>query len=164
MGVVIILDHSLRDAQGRATQSTTRKLDEFVTERSRKLDPEAAEQIKQVMLRRRQELRVRGGGPRALAASLQEVIARRKIGRVLESRELTQLWCSCVDEEIAQRTKIISLRNRILLVEVTDSVLMSELASFHRRNILNTLKIQRPDMDVKNVKFRLNARLGKQSG
>ncbi|HCS51945.1 MAG TPA: hypothetical protein DIW81_10190 [Planctomycetaceae bacterium] len=136
---------------------------ELVKERSRKLDPEAAEQIKEVMLRRRQELQVRGGGPRALAGSLQEVIASRKIGRVLESRELTQLWCSCVDEEIAQRTKILSLRNRILLVEVADSVLMSELASFHRRNILNTIKKHRPDMDVKNVKFRLNARLGKKN-
>ena len=123
------------------------------------METEARELLQHVMQRRRKELEVRGGGPGALAGSLKEVLAKRNIGRRMQSRELSQLWRDCLDEPTAKKTRVVSLRNRILLVEVSDSVLMSELASFHKAMILRKLKQARPDMEIKNVKFRLNAAL-----
>lgn len=132
-----------------------------MTEHQKELDEDQRELIQHVMQQRRQELQVRGGGPQSLAGSLREVIAARKIGRVMESRELSLLWKNCVDEAIEPNTRVVSLRNRVLLVEVSDSVLMSELSNFHRRPILAALKKARPDMQITNLKFRLNAGLSR---
>ncbi|MBR9802826.1 MAG: DciA family protein [Rubinisphaera brasiliensis] len=115
--------------------------------------------LQHVTSRRQQELQVRGGGPTALAGSLREVIARRKIGRRMESLELSELWKSAVTPDIVAKTRVVSLRNHVLLVEVSDSVLMSELASFHQRQILRQLQQARPDFQLRNVKWRLNPRL-----
>ncbi len=115
--------------------------------------------IRHVMVRRRKELSIRGGGPGGIGNSLREVIARRKIGRLLQSQELQQLWLEAVEPQIAERTKVVSLRNRVLLVHVSDSVLISELANFHRPQILRTIQQKRPDIEIKTIKFKLNAGL-----
>jgi hypothetical protein len=124
------------------------------------LKPEDQELLQQTMQRRRGELEIRGGGPSQLAGALREVIARRKIGRMLESQELTQLWRSVVEADVAERTRVLSVRNRALIVEVSDSVLLSELANFQQRSILRKLQQSRPDLNIKTLKLRLNERLG----
>lgn len=126
------------------------------------LSEEERSVLQHVMDRRRQELEVRGGGPSPLAGALREVIARRKIGRSLESRELSQLWNSCVPEDISIKTRVLSLRNRVLLVEVADTVLMSELANFHQRGILRKLQQARSDLNLKNIKWKLNPSLNER--
>ena len=123
------------------------------------LKPEEEELLQQTMQRRRGELEIRGGGPISLSGSLRELIARRKIGRTLKSRELTDLWNAAVEPDIAARTRVLSVRNRVLIVEVSDSVLLSEMASFHQRQILRKLQQLRPDMNIKTLKLRLNERL-----
>ena len=130
-----------------------------VTEQNQRIDDAERELLKFTMERRRGELRVRGGGPAGISGSIKEVIAKRRIGRLMQSQELSQLWKNCVEEDVAGQTRVVSLRNQQLLVEVADSVLMSELASFHRRMILKNLAATRPDMKIKNIKFRLNAKL-----
>ena len=122
---------------------------------------ENEELLQRVAVRRRKELSIRGGGPVGIGNPIRELIARRKIGRFLQSRELVELWKDSVEEQIAKRTKIVSLKNRVLMVDVSDSVLMSELANFHKRQILRTMNEKRPEMEIKNIKFRLNAGLGK---
>lgn len=118
--------------------------------------------LQHVTDRRRQELEIRGGGPSQIAHALREVIARRKIGRLLESRELSHLWASIAPPDIVSKTRIVSLRNRILLVEVADSVLMSELANFHQRTLVKKLQQARADLNIRNLKFRLNAGLNRK--
>ncbi len=125
------------------------------------IDQETEQMIRHVMVRRRKELSIRGGGPSGIGNPLQEVIARRKIGRLLQSQELDQLWSEAVEPQIAEQTKVVSLRNRILLVHVSDSVLMSELANFHQRQILRTIQQKRPDIEIKSIRFKLNAGLKK---
>jgi len=122
---------------------------------------ENEELLQRVVIRRRKELSIRGGGPVGIGDPLREVLARRKIGRLLQSQELINLWSDSVDEQIAKQTKVISLKNGVLHIEVSDSVLMSELANFHKRQIINRLKKKRPEMEIRNLKFRLNAGLGK---
>lgn len=122
-----------------------------------------AEQLRQVVQRRRRELEIRGGGPQGLQDSLREVIARRRIGRVLVAQELSQLWLKCVESSVGDRTRVVSLRNGILLIEVSDSVLRSELASFQARSIQKKLVSLRPDLEIKSLKFRLNSRLKSRS-
>ncbi len=129
---------------------------------STSLGAEEQNLLQHVTDRRRQELEIRGGGPAQIAHALREVIARRKIGRLLESRELSNLWASIVPPDIAGKTRIVSLRNRVLLVEVADSVLMSELANFHQRTLVKKLQQARADLNIRNLKFRLNAGLNRK--
>ncbi|MBL4884552.1 MAG: DUF721 domain-containing protein [Planctomycetaceae bacterium] len=119
------------------------------------------ELLQRVLVRRRKELCIRGGGPVGIGNPLREVLARRKIGRQLQSLELTDLWKSSIEVQFIERTKVVSLRNGVLLIDVSDSVLMSELSNFHKRQILRDLNQKRPEMEIKNLKFRLNAKLGK---
>ena len=123
------------------------------------IDAETGEKLRLVMVRRRKELSIRGGGPSGIGDSLREVVAHRKIGRLLQSRELDHLWSSSVEPRIAEQTKVISLRNRVLQVHVSNSVLLSELANFHLRQILETIRQKRPDIEIRNIKFKLNAGL-----
>ncbi len=118
-------------------------------------------QLQVVMNRRRKELEIRGGGPTQLSGALREVLARRKIGRVLESRELGQLWRESVPEDIAAKTRVLNLRHRQFLVEVADTVLLSELANFHQRGILKKLQQARPDLQIQGIKWKLNLGLKK---
>lgn len=129
--------------------------------KSPKISKEDQELLQTVAVRRRKELSIRGGGPVGIGHPLREVLALRKIGRLLQSRELSELWRESVEQQIAEQTKVISLKNCVLQVEVSDSVLMSELANFHKRQIIQTLNQRRPEMEIRNIKFRLNAGLGK---
>jgi len=126
------------------------------------IDQETEEMLRHVMVRRRKELSIRGGGPTGIGNPLREVIARRKIGRLLQSQELDQLWTEAVEPQIAKQTKVVSLRNRVLMINVSDSVLISELANFHKQQILKTIQQKRPDIEIKNIKFKLNAGLKKK--
>lgn len=127
------------------------------------LGEDEQQQLQVVMNRRRQELEIRGGGPTQLSGALREVLARRKIGRVLESRELGDLWRESVPEDIAAKTRVLNLRHRQFLVEVADTVLLSELANFHQRSILKKLQQARPDLQIRGIKWKLNLGMKKSS-
>lgn len=61
--------------------------------------------------------------------------------------------------EISSRTKVLGLKNGTLLIGVGNSALLSELAAFHRHELLAKLRAADPEATIRELKFRLRGDL-----
>ncbi len=82
----------------------------------------------------------------------------RGFGRTQGDRQLTELWQRIAGEMIAERTKVIGLKNGVLQVGVANAALLSELTSFHRHSLLQALRSEAGDNGIRDLKFRLRSR------
>lgn len=98
------------------------------------------------------------GGPRPLGDVLSRLMTLRGYGRIQGDRQLRELWRRVAGEEIAERTKVIGLRNGVLQIGVSSAPLLSELTSFHRHSLLQALRDEAGDSGVRDLKFRLRSR------
>lgn len=62
-----------------------------------------------------------------LADVLRDYIRENKIGRKLKEIDIVQSWEDLLGKTIAHYTRNIALKNRILFVEITSSVVKNEL-------------------------------------
>lgn len=93
-------------------------------------------------------------GPEPLAEVLSRLFTARGWGRRSERQRLEEAWASAAGPEIAERTRVLALKRGYLEVEVRGSVLMQELASFHKRRLLETLRMLLPGHPLKELRFR----------
>jgi predicted nucleic acid-binding Zn ribbon protein len=98
------------------------------------------------------------GGPHPLGDVLSRLMTLRGYGRIHGDRQLRELWQRVAGEEIAERTKVIGLRNGVLQIGVSSAPLLSELTSFHRHSLLQALRDEAADSGVRDLKFRLRSR------
>jgi predicted nucleic acid-binding Zn ribbon protein len=98
------------------------------------------------------------GGPHPLSSVLSRLMTLRGYGRIQGDRQLRELWRRVAGEEIAERTRVIGLRNGVLQVGVSSAPLLSELTSFHRHSLLQALRAEAADIGVRDLKFRLRSR------
>ena len=97
--------------------------------------------------------------PQHVSRALSDLIALRGFARVRGDAQLSALWNEVAGTVIGEQTKVLGIRRGVLRVGVSNAPLLSELASFHLTTLLQSLQDRRPDLQIKNVKFRLNGHL-----
>ena len=96
-------------------------------------------------------------GPENLSDVLARLFAARGWGRKTERLRLEAAWDEVVDEAHRAATRLGSFRRGVLEVEVRQSVLMQELAQFHKRRLLTELRKRLPGQTLTDLKFRAAA-------
>ena len=93
--------------------------------------------------------------PQPLGKVLSELIALKGLARVQGTQQLQQAWQSAAGNEFAKNSAVIGLSRGVLQIGVSNTGLLSELASFHKHTLLENLQQQQPQLKIKELKFRL---------
>lgn len=98
-------------------------------------------------------------GPRPLSAALSELVSLRGLARSGGTAELASIWREVAGSTIAEKTRVQGIKRGVLQVAVSNSPLLSELASFHKESLLRSLQQKYPDLKIRDLKFRLKGDL-----
>ena len=93
-------------------------------------------------------------GPQQLKDVLGQLFVSRGWGRVSERQYLENAWANAAGEIVAGQTRVLALKRGVLEVEVRGSVLLQELASFHKRKLIAAMKTLLPGHPLKDLRFR----------
>jgi len=93
-------------------------------------------------------------GPEKLGDVLGRLFTLRGWGRRQGRLHLEQAWAETAGEEIAKQTRVAGLRRGVLEIEVGSSVLLQELAHFHKRRLLEGLRARLPGTPLNDLRFR----------
>src|SRR5947208_3187199 len=93
-------------------------------------------------------------GPENLAEILSRLFAARGWGRRQERLRLEDAWAAVGGPEHAKQTRVNGLRRGVLEVVVANAGLMQELASFHKRRLLEQLRRRLPNTTLTDLRFR----------
>lgn len=93
-------------------------------------------------------------GPEKIGEILSRLFAARGWGRQQERLRLERAWSEAVGSEYAAQTRVLSIRRNVLEVEVRNTVLIQELAQFHKRRLLEALRKSLPGVKIADLRFR----------
>jgi len=93
-------------------------------------------------------------GPEPLGDVLGKLFISRGWARLAERAKLEDAWLTAAGPAIAADARVTSLRRGVLEVEVRSSVLQQELAQFHKRKLLKSLRESLPQLTITDLKFR----------
>lgn len=93
--------------------------------------------------------------PQPLSRALSELISLKGFARVRGENQLAAVWSEVAGPKIARQTRVLGIRRGVLQVAVTNAPLLSELASFHKPSLLRTLRKDHADLNIRDLKFRL---------
>lgn len=71
---------------------------------------------------------------------------------------LSELWKRIAGTEISERTRVIGLRNGVLIVAVSNAALLGELTSFHQHDLTQALRRDPEGQTIKKLRFQLRAK------
>jgi predicted nucleic acid-binding Zn ribbon protein len=94
-------------------------------------------------------------GPELLGEVLARLFTARGWGRQQEQLRLERAWTEAAGPEIARQTRTGTLRRGVLEVLVGNAVLLQELAHFHKRRLLESLRKQLPNTPLNDLRFRV---------
>lgn len=94
------------------------------------------------------------GGPETLKEILARLFVARGWGRRQGRLHLEKAWAAAVGPAQASATRVAGLRRGILEVEVNNSVLLQELAQFHKRQLLEKLRASLADTTIADLRFK----------
>ncbi len=94
-------------------------------------------------------------GPRPISEAMSELISLRGIARIQGNAELRSAWKAVAGENFVSQTRVIGLKRGVLQIGVSNAPALSELASFHKNNILSTLKKEHSELKIRDIKFLL---------
>lgn len=101
--------------------------------------------------------------PQSLGSALSELITLRGWASVQGNAQLAEVWNTVangvIGEETARKTTVQRIRRGVLTVAVSNAPLLSELVSFHQRELLNGLQKQHPELKIRAIKFQLRGRM-----
>lgn len=100
--------------------------------------------------------------PSGISDALSELFARRGYGRVRGNQQLEQTWQAVVEkvagDHVVPHTKVTGLKNGALQIAVSNSAVMSELASFFKSELLAEFASEHPDLNVRDLKFKFRGK------
>ena len=101
-----------------------------------------------------------GGGPapERLSQAVTELIALRGWAQMQGQARLSEAWRAAAGDSVAAATKVIGVRRGVLQVAVGNSPLLSELAAFHKRSLLESLSKAFPELKIRDLKFVMRSR------
>ncbi|SFI15654.1 Protein of unknown function [Planctomicrobium piriforme] len=97
--------------------------------------------------------------PDTLGSVLSKLFALRGYGRPQAGRVLQELWTSAAEPALLAQTKVLSLKNGVLQVGVSNSALLSELAAFRKMELLEILRKSPAGAKIRDLKFKLRGDL-----
>jgi predicted nucleic acid-binding Zn ribbon protein len=92
--------------------------------------------------------------PEALGEILSRLFVARGWGRRQDRLRLEQAWAETAGPEHARQTRVGGLRRGVLDVVVGNSVLLQELAHFHKRRLLEALRCRLAGTTITDLRFR----------
>ena len=93
-------------------------------------------------------------GPELLGEILSRLFTARGWGRRQDRLRLEQAWAEAAGPEAAPHTRVAGLRRGVLEVTVANAVLLQELAHFHKRRLLEALRLRLPGTTITDLRFR----------
>jgi len=97
-------------------------------------------------------------GPEQIGEVLARLFTARGWGRTTERQRLESAWAQAAGPEIAEKTRVLTLRRGTLEVDVRGGgALLHELAGFHKRRLIRELKQLLPGHPIKDLRFRAAA-------
>ena len=93
-------------------------------------------------------------GPEALGEILSRLFTARGWGRRQGQLHLEQAWNEVAGPDIAAQTRVNGLRRGVLEILVGNSVLMQELAHYHKRRLLEDLRRRLTNTPLTDLRFR----------
>jgi hypothetical protein len=100
--------------------------------------------------------RIRRREPQAIAGILSEVVSRRGLARVRTQGHLEDAWRETIGEPGARYTRVGLLRRGVLEILVAHSVLLQELAGFHKQSLLERIREVLQSDRITDLRFRLD--------
>jgi predicted nucleic acid-binding Zn ribbon protein len=94
-------------------------------------------------------------GPESLREILARLITARGWGQRQARLHLERAWASAVGAENEGHTRVLGLRRGIFEVEVNSPILLQELASYQKRQLLAKLRKSLPNHTLTDVRFRI---------
>ena len=91
--------------------------------------------------------------PRRLGDLVSELFARRIIRGPVEGEELALAWREVSNPAWLHVTRVIALKNDVLIIEVASSATLFELNNFHKKQLLANLKRRLGDRRVRDLRF-----------
>jgi hypothetical protein len=83
----------------------------------------------------------------------------RGLARSGGSAELASIWIEVAGSTIAGKTRVMGIKRGVLQIAVSNSPLLSELASFHKESLLSNLQQKHSHLKIRDLKFRLKGDL-----
>lgn len=93
-------------------------------------------------------------GPEPLREILGRLFTARGWGRRQGQLHLETAWAEAAGPEFNKYTRVAALKRGVLEVEVANSVLLQELAHFHKRKLLEQLRRRLPGTKLTDLRFR----------
>jgi hypothetical protein len=93
-------------------------------------------------------------GPESLKEILSRLFAARGWARRQARLHLEKAWETAVGAELAGQTRLTAVSRGIMEIEVSNGVLLQELANFHKRKLLEKLRTLLPNTTLKDLRFR----------
>ncbi len=94
-------------------------------------------------------------GPEPIKEILARLFTARGWGRRQARLHLERAWSSAVGREYEPHTRVLGLKRGFLEVEVDSPVLVQELMHYHRRRLLEALRVQLPGQSIKELRFKV---------
>lgn len=88
-----------------------------------------------------------------LSEILKTVRKKSGLDWILKHSDLVQTWCKTVGEEISSQTRVVSIRNRQLTIEVYNTALLQELSSFYKESIFESISAELPKGTIREIRF-----------
>ena len=101
-----------------------------------------------------------GSGPLHLSQALSELVALRGLARVQSGSQLEAAWNNTAGAAIASATRVQGIRRGVMQVAVGNAPLLGELASFHKKTLLEAFRKDHPHLKVRDLKFVLKGDIG----
>lgn len=93
-------------------------------------------------------------GPEKISDVLGRLFTTRGWGRKNDRLRLEMAWIQVAGEALKRDTRVLGLKRGVLEIEVSNAVLMSELAQFHKRGLLTKLRKLLTGVSLTDLKFR----------
>lgn len=95
--------------------------------------------------------------PGHLSTAITRLIQLRGLSESGGRQQLREQWKQVAGERIAAGTRPIGLNRGVLEVSVHNAPLLSEIAQFHKSELLKRWKQMFPEVKVNNLRFKLSS-------
>lgn len=93
-------------------------------------------------------------GPESLSDTLGKLFAINAWAKKAERLKLEETWSAAIGPEFGSDTRVLKVARGVFEVEVRNPILLQELASFHRKRLLDILQKKLPAKTIKELRFR----------
>ncbi len=96
-------------------------------------------------------------GPEPIKEVLSRLFTARGWGRRQGRLHLERAWSEAVGPEYDAKTRVLGLKRGIFEIEVASAVMVQELMHYHKRRILQALRVKLAGQTIKELRFKVGS-------